>query len=266
MNPLSQGWRLARTASGGGARLQHFYLPADPDEAHAALMHLTRTGSRRTAGPLHPYDHGRIADIAANEGFSHHPLHGAAPSGGYMASYDAPEGSGVAQVHHISALGPDHIADHRRTIDTHLRQPHSFQGGWHDTATGDVYLDASRHHTDLHAARDFGAHEQQKAIFNLNDFSEHFLNPRQDPLAMKDHEAWKARYAETGTEPHPAFHSYAHRYPFTDDQKEHWRQQGVHVARVKADTVMAGRPVGAFRSDAWVNRQLGHHGYPAEPM
>lgn len=248
MEHLRQSWRLARTASGGGARLQHFFLPDDPDEAHRALVHLTRTARRVLAANLHPYDHGRIADIAANEGFSHHPIHGAAPSSGYMASYHAPEESGVAVVHHISQLGPEHIAEHRRTIDTHLRNPSSFQGGWHDTATGDVYLDASRHFDHKHEALDFAAEQKQKAVFHLGDFSEHFLHPHQDPLAMKDKAAWHERYGPN-PQPHPGFHSYAHLYPFTDEQKAHFAAQGEHVAsREKRETAMAGRPIGAFRA------------------
>lgn len=255
MSHLAEAWRLARSGASSRARFRHVFLPDDPDEAHRALVQLSRTSARTAAEHQGgEYEQSRLHDLVANEGFSHHPVHGAAPSGGYMASYDAPEGSGVAQVHHISAITPDHIAGHRAAIAEHLKQPASFQGGWHDTATGDVYLDASKHHPDLHGAREFGAQQQQKAIFNLNDFSEHFLHPKQDPLAMKDHDAWKDRYKETGTEPHPAFASYAHRYPFTDDQKHFWGGRGEHVG-VKG--VYDGRPIGPFRSEAWVRHQLG---------
>jgi hypothetical protein len=228
-----------------GARFQHFFLPEDPDEAHRALVHLTRTAHRRVAAGS--YEHGRLHDLVANEGFSHHPLHGAAPSTGYMAAYDAPEGSGQAVTHHISQITPEHIAAHRAAISEHLDKG-AYQGGWHDTADGNVYLDASHHFDDKHSALNFAGHQQQKAIFNLHDFSEHFLNPRQDPLAMKDHEAWKARYADTGTEPHPAFHSYAHRYPNTPEQDEHWN--------LHSKGAMAGRPVGQFRSARYVEDQL----------
>lgn len=242
---LHAGWRKVATRRSG--RFVHVFLPEDPLEAHDALLGLAGPHTRMG----HVYDHGRMADLVANEGFSHNPLHGAAPSTGYMASYHAPEESGLAQVHHISQITPEHIAQHRLAADEHLRDPHTFQGGWHDTATGDVYLDVSKHHDDLHAARDFGAEQKQKAIFHLGDFSEHFLHPKQDPLAVKDPEAWHERYAETGTEPHPRFHEYAHLYPFTDDQKEHFASQGEHVG-----SRMAGRPVGPWRSDRWVDRQL----------
>lgn len=230
-----------------GARFQHFFLPEDPDEAHRALVHLTRTAHRRLAA-AGSYDHDRLHDLVASEGFSHHPLHGGAPSSGYMASYDAPEGSGQAVVHHISAITPDHIAAHRTAISEHLAKPHSYQGGWHDTADGNVYLDASRHFDNEHACREHCGHEQQKAYFHLGDFTERFMDPHQDPLAMKDHDAWKDRYAHVGTEPHPAWHGYGHRYPNTPEQDEHWS--------LHSKGAMTGRPVGEFRSERYVADQL----------
>jgi hypothetical protein len=255
---LAEAWRLARTASGGGGvRFQHFFLPDDPDEAHRALVHLSRTGMRhRAVDQAHgEYEQGRLHDLVANEGFSHHPVHGAAPSHGFMASYHAPEGSGIAPVHHISEIGPEHIAAHRQAIGEHLKDPSTYQGGWHDTATGDVYLDASKHHTDEHAVRDFAGGQKQKAYFHLGDFTERFMHPKQDPLAMKDHDAWKDRYKDVGTEPHPAFKSYAHLYPHTDEQKKFWGDRGEHLgAREKRDTPMAGRPIGGFRSPRNVQR------------
>lgn len=254
MDHLGQGWRLARTAA-TDARFQHFFLPDDPDEAFRALVHLTRTGVRRTAAATE-YDHARLHDLVANEGFSHHPLHGAAPSTGWMASYDAPEGSGVAQVHKMAELTPEHIAAHRETIAHHLAQPASYQGGWHDTATGDVYLDASKHFDegDEEGVRNFCADHHQKAYFHLNDFTERFMNPKQDPLALKDRDAWHERYGTVGTEPHPRWKEYGHKYPNTPEQDEHFR---LHPeARRKADTVMAGRPIGAFRSNTYAERQL----------
>jgi hypothetical protein len=248
VNHLAQGWRQARTGS-SGARFQHFWLPEDSDEAHRALVHLTRTARRATATGA-SYDHARLHDLVANEGFSHHPLHGSAPSHGFMASYDAPEGSGQAVVHHISTIAPDHIAAHRAAIAHHLEKPGSYQGGWHDTADGSVYLDASRHFNDEHEVRQFAGAEKQKAYFHLGDFTERFMNPKQDPLALKDHTAWKERYSGVGTEPHPAFHDYAHRYPDTPEQTEHWSQ---HTGKGR----MAGRPVGPFRSENYIREHLG---------
>lgn len=245
--------RWATVASPVGTkRFQHIFLSPDALEAHEELLGLAASGrhtGRRVIAAAGEYDHARLQDLIANEGFSHHPTHGAAPSTGWMASYHAPEGSGVAAVHHISAITPEHIAEHRQAAAGHLANDSSYQGGWHDTATGDVYLDASKHHTDLHQARDFAANQKQKAIFHLDDFSEHFLHPKQDPLAMKDPEEWKGRYSETGTEPHPKFHTYAHLYPFTDEQKEHWSGQGEHLGSL-------GAPIGPWRSERWVNREL----------
>lgn len=253
MHHLGQGWRLSRVGS-TGARFQHVFLPDDPDEAHRALVSISRTGVRRQAATAGEYDQARLHDLVANEGFSHHPVHGAAPSTGWMASYDAPEGSGEAAVHHISEIGPQHIADHREAIAHHLSQPSSYQGGWHDTSTGDVYLDASRHFTDKGEARHFAADQSQKAIFHLDDFSEHFMDPQQDPLAMKDRDAWRQRYADTGDAPHPRWHEYSHRYPNTPEQDERFR---LHPeARVKADTPYAGRPIGDFRSERYAERAL----------
>lgn len=255
---------LQRWAVKSPGRFQHLFLPEDPQEAYDALLGLHvngHTGVRHHAIQPGEYDHGRLADLVANEGFSHHPQHGSAPSSGYMASYDAPEGSGIAQVHHINELSAHHIAEHRDLVSHHLSQPSSFQGGWHDTSTGNVYLDASRHFDHKPHALDFAAHQQQKAIFNLDNFSEHFLHPKQDPLAMKDHDAWKQRYADTGTEPHSGFHSYAHRYPFTDEQKSFWGDRGEHVAR-RDGNQMAGRPVGPWRSERYVERQLHEQKWP----
>lgn len=258
MDHLRQGWRRV-AATQDGARFQHVFLPADPHEAHSALIGLALAG-RHTSHLVRlaasEYDHGRLHDLVADEGFSHHPEHGAAPSTGWMASYHAPEGSGVAQVHHMASIAPEHIAAHREAAAHHLAEPRSYQGGWHDTATGDVYLDASRHFDDKHEALDFAAGQKQKAVFHLNDFSEHFLHPKQDPLAMKDHDAWKSRYAETGTEPHPAFHSYGHQYPFTDDQKKFWGDKGHHVGYREPSPEWQGRPMGPWRSERHAERVL----------
>lgn len=259
MQHLRRTW-AALGVPAGGERFQHFFLPEDPVEAHLALVHLLqsrRTASRRLTANTEPteYDHGRMHDLVANGGFSHHPEYGSAPSEGFMASYHAPEGSGIAQVHHLSKIGPEHIADHRAAIAHHLSQPDSYQGGWLDRGEDKVYLDASRHFHNEDDVRKFAVQEKQKAYFNLGDFSEKYLHPKLDPDAMKDHEAWKAKYAhlpEHERENPPAgYESFAHLYPPTDDQREHWRQRGEHLANK-----MAGRPVGPWRNEAWVESQL----------
>lgn len=258
---LRQGWRKVAARPVHNGRYQHVFLPDDPHEAYAALLDLAsgpRT-ARRVVAAAGEYDRARLQDLVANEGFSHHPSHGAAPSEGWMASYHAPEGSGQAVVHHISEITPDHIAAHRQAIGEHLSRPNSYQGGWHDTSTGDVYLDASRHFPehDEEGVRNFCADHQQKAYFHLGDFTERFMHPKQDPLALKDRDAWRERYSTVGDQPHPRWHEYSHLYPNTPEQDEHFRMHP--EAKVKDDTVMAGRPVGAFRSEAWVRHQMGHY-------
>lgn len=246
---LRQAWADLGLPSHNG-RFRHVFLPPDPVEAYSAVLHL----ARRTAALNHhlasgQYDHDRLHDLVANEGFSHHPVHGTPPPTGYMASYDAPHGSGEAAVHHISEITPDHIATHRAAIAHHLEQPNSYQGGWHDTADGNVYLDASRHFHDEGECREHCVREQQKAYFKLDDFSERYVHPKLDPLAQKDHEAWRDRYSEVGHEPPAGYSTYAHRYPATEEQKQFWGDKGHHLAvRDKADTAMAGRPIGEFRA------------------
>lgn len=233
MNHLTAGWRLA-TSPRSNARLQHVWLPEDPGDAHRLLVGLAgrtarRVGpsmpqlrsstQRRASEGVQPYDHARLADIGANEGFSHHPSHGAAPDSGWMVSYHAPEGSGIGQVHKIHDLALEHIADHRSRIQSHLHEPSTYQGGWHDTSTGDVYLDVSKHFPEHHEpeAKDFAVHQRQKAIFHLGDFTERFMDPHQDPLRSKDEGEWHARYGGD-TRPHPGWSSYSHMYPDTPDQ------------------------------------------------
>jgi hypothetical protein len=258
---------LRWAALGHTARLQHVFLPADPEDAYEALLSLHvngHPGGRHYASEAEAgeYDHARLHDLAANEGFSHHPLHGAAPASGYMASYDAPEGSGQAVVHHITSLTAGHIAEHRHAISEHLAKPDSYQGGWHDTSDGNVYLDASRHHADELSVRKFAGEQQQKAYFKLDDFTERYMDPHHDPLAMKDQGAWKHRYSDVGTAPHSAWSSYSHRYPPTEDQKHFWAEQGHHLAGKGA---MTGRPVGPWLSDRFVEQQEAarrHRGWP----
>jgi hypothetical protein len=256
---LRLGWRTAAGLPPHNGRYRHIFLPQDPHEAYDALVGLSgpRTAARQVlaAGGPEEYDHARLHDLVANEGFSHHPGHGAAPSSGFMASYDAPHGSGQAVVHKIHEIGPEHIAAHRASIGEHLDKPHSYQGGWHDTSSGDVYLDASRHFPaeDEEGCRNFCADNHQKAYFKLDDFSERFMNPKQDPLAMKDEGAWHERYQHVGTEPHARWNEFGHKYPSSREQKEFWSLKGEHTG---SKGRMDGRPVGAFRSPAHQRRMM----------
>jgi hypothetical protein len=259
MQHLRRAW-AALGVEKGNERFQHLYLPEDPVEAHLALVHLVqgRTASltaRTASTEPTEYDHGRLHDLVANGGFSHHPEYGSAPSEGYMASYHAPEGSGVAQVHHLSEIGPEHIAAHREAVSKHLSQPDSYQGGWLDRSEDKVYLDASRHFKHEPEVRKFAVDQKQKAYFNLKDFSETYLHPKLDPDAMKDEGAWKQKYAHLPEHerenPPEGYSSFAHLYPATEDQKKHWGDKGEHLANK-----MEGRPVGPWRDEQWVTDQL----------
>lgn len=253
---LRSQWR--KLAAGAGvARFVHVYLPEDPVEAYRVLTdavgHRTARRVRASAGP---YDHARLQDVIAdpeNGGFSHHPVHGT-PGPGYMVSFDAPEDSGIAAVHHISQLTPEHIAAHRQAVSHLLGEPSTYQGGWHDTDDGNVYLDVSRHHDDENEARHFAVGQQQKAYFNTHTFDTHYVSPKHDPLAMKDPETWAQKYAPVGHDAPEGYTSYAHRYPASDDLKAFWAERGHHIARVKGR--FDGEPMGPWRNDRWVERRL----------
>lgn len=248
---LRRAWAVLHEAY-NGARFQHVYLPADPHEAYTALTHLSRTASRRTALEDHHYDHARLADVIAEGGFSHHPTHGT-PDKGYMVSHDD-DGSGIATVHHVSELTPEHIAAHREASAHLLKNPNTFQGGWHDTDDGQVYLDVSRHHHDEHEARKFAVEQRQKAYFNTHTFDTHYLSPRHDPLALKDHDAWSQKYAPVGHDAPEGYGEFAHRYPASQDLKDFWSARGHHIARAKGK--YDGEPMGPWRSPRWVEQEL----------
>lgn len=281
MRHLRQAW--AATANPGSGRFVHVFLPEDADDAHRLLVLMSRgTHQAAAAGEPSEYDHARLHDLVADGGFSHHPGHGAAPTSGFMASYHAPEGSGMAVVHDLAKTGPEHIAEHRQAIGEHLAKPDSYQGGWLDRTEDKVYLDASRHFEDEGHVRKFAVQQKQKAYFNLHDFSEKYLHPKLDPDAMKDEGAWRQKYAHLPEHerdnPPEGYNSFAHLYPATDEQKNHWAEKGHKISnrgggqrtsdvqgRPAAVPVrlnpMAGRPVGAFRDPQYVEAELGRrHG------
>lgn len=274
MNPhLRRAWATL-AARPNNTRLIHIELPDDPYEAHHTITTLAqggRTAVRHTAAEATPYDHARIHDLVRETegggGFSNHPAHGSPPGHGFMASYEAPEGSGISQEHDISEIQPEHIAEHRQSIAHHLSQPDSYQGGWLDKGEGKVYLDASRRFPEESDVRQFSLDNKQKAYFDLSNFDETFLHPKLDPLAMKDPEAWKAHYEKHGYEPPEQYHSYSHLYPPTDDQKKFWGEQGHHLAKKDEQKTaakqppgkpahLAGRPVGPWMNEGWVSEQL----------
>lgn len=253
MNPhLRSTWAALATRSGSN-RMIHLALPEDPHQAYSLIHTLASGGHTAATAEAGDYDRARLHDVVANEGFSHHPGNGPAPTSGFMAAYHAPEGSPIAQVHHLSEITPEHIAGHRQAAAEHLNKPDSYQGGWLDRGENKVYLDASRHFHDEGEVRDFSHQEKQKAYFDLSDFSEKFMHPKLDPLAMKDHGAWQQRYAKHGTEPAPEYKSYAHLYPPSEEQKKFWGEKGHHLG---SKGEYEGRPVGPFRSESWVTEVL----------
>ena len=222
-------------AARASARFRHFVLPEDPQEAHRLL-----TSVQHTAAPINPpetgdYDHNRLHDLVANGGFTSHPWRDS-PTHGFMASLDSHVAPG--EVHHVSTLTPDHIAAHRASIQHHLLKPGVFQGGWHDTATGDVYLDTSMHHHSENMVRRFAVGNKQKAYYDLGSGQEKFLDPHLDPQKHADPEGWAEKYKKVGTEPAEGYHEYAHLY----------QQPGSH-------TVTAGKedPWYASASDAEID-------------
>lgn len=263
-------WGLTAAAK-SEARFVHLVLPDDEHEAVAALAAASQGGRRQANAPSEgeEYDRARLHDLVANGGFSSHPARGDAPSAGFMASYHAPEGSGLAVVHDLKDLKPEHIAAHRQAAAEHLGKPDSYQGGWLDRADDKVYLDASRHFKDEGDVRKFAVQQKQKAYFDLHDFSEKYLHPKLDPDAMKDEHAWRAKYAhlpEHEREAPPAgYEHFSHLYPATDEQKDFWKGKGHTVAKkqqaqpkptLKSQTPMAGRPIGPFRDGQWVMDRL----------
>lgn len=263
MTTTGPSWAF-HAAAKSDARFVHVLLPDDEHEAVNALAAAAQGNRRRAAAPggAEEYDRARLHDLVANGGFSSHPARGDAPSEGYMASYHAPEGSGLAVVHDLKDVRPEHIAAHRQAAAEHLAKPDSYQGGWLDRAEDKVYLDASRHFKDEGDVRKFAVQQKQKAYFDLHDFSEKYLHPKLDPDAMKDHGAWQQKYAHLPEhereDPPEGYNSYSHLYPATDEQKDFWKGKGHTVATQqpkptpKSATPMAGRPVGPFRDGKWV--------------
>lgn len=255
MRHLLQAWAALGTSTGGG-RFVHVTLPDNPGEAHRLLVSLARGGRTAATEPTE-YDQARLHDLVADEGYSHHPGHGKAPARGFMVSYHAPEGSGLAAVHHMSKLGPEHIAAHREAASDHLSRPSTYQGGWWDKSDDHVYLDVSKHFDHEPEARKFAVHEKQKAYFDLNNFESMYLHPKHDPHAMKDEGGWRQKYshlpAHEQENPPAGYEHYAHEYPPSDDQKKFWADKGHHLG---AKGRMTGIPVGPWWNDLWVEARM----------
>lgn len=233
-NILRQAWAAA-AAPHSSSRFVHMFLPDDPDEAYRALVTFARPG--RSADQINPpgphaYDKNRFHDLVANGGFSSHPWRNGAPTHGFMASYDDPEGKGFGQVHDLANMDPGHIAHHRLTITPHLREKGAYQGGWLDRGDNKVYLDLSHHFNSENQVRKFALENRQKAYFDLHDFSEKYLDPHQDPQFMHDRPGWTQKYdkivRQHGLAAPEQYESYRHLYPDPPELEEH-RQQHLSV-------------------------------------
>lgn len=235
-NILRQAWAAA-VSPHSTARFVHMFLPEDPDEAYRALVTFARPGRQadqiNPPGP-HDYDRNRFHGLVANGGFSSHPWRGDAPSHGFMASYDDPEGKGFGQMHDLANMDPGHIASHRSIITPHLMNKGAYQGGWLDRGDNKVYLDLSHHFNSEPHVRDFALKNRQKAYFDLGSMSEKFLDPHQDPEFMHDRSNWAGKYdkivRQHGLAAPKEYESYRHLYPDSDELND-YREK--HMGRLE---------------------------------
>lgn len=216
-------------------------MPDDPDEGYRALVHYARP--MRTAAPINSpgandYDKNRFHDLVSKGGFSSHPWRDAAPTHGFMASYDDPKGEGFGQVHDLARMDPSHIAAHRGVIQDHLRNKGAYQGGWLDRGDNKVYLDLSQHHNSENAVRKFGLENRQKAYFDLHDFSEKYFDPHQDPQFLSDRHGWTKKYdpivRKHGLGAPDEYEDYRHLYPDSDEYKQWQEKHGSRLVENEA--------------------------------
>lgn len=224
-------------------RLVHVWLPQDADEAHGLLVDLSK-GQHRYASAT-PYDRARFGDIVGEAGgFSHHPTDGPAPHDGWMVSYDGHADQGVSKVHRLQDLTPEHIAEHRQGARHHLKKPNTYQGGWLDRGTGEVYLDVSRHFEEGQEdqAREFALDQRQKAYYHLKDGTEKYLHPQHDPQMLEDHNGWADKYAEHMKVP-DRYRSYEHLYPASPALKQHLDERHERLASTARARMVAQRRI-----------------------
>lgn len=238
---LRQAW-AASVVPMDGTRFVHMFLPEDPAEAHRALMAFAPRVARKQAEQINPpeagdYDRNRLHDLVGKGGFSTHPWRHDAPSRGFMASYDDPDGK-LGRVHHVSEISPEHIAEHRNSLGNHLRDKSSYQGGWLDREHGDVYLDSSKHFKNEGHARQFALKNKQKAYFDLHKGDEYFLDPSHDPKYHEDPQAHAEKYHHITKKYGPGapkeFENYRHLYPHSERH-----EQAKEAMRAKLDDTAA---------------------------
>jgi hypothetical protein len=146
-------------------------------------------------------------------GFSYNPIHKTTPSMRYMVALSPAQG-GVEHIKHISELTPDHIVNHQSIIQHLLRDPNTFQGGWHNPSDGKVYLDASRQYPDLNSAQEAARTGQQISLFDLH-------SGKSIPTQQKT-----SFFIRSVSTPHPMAFAGAH--PAIKTVKDSWASQYNH--------------------------------------
>lgn len=102
-----------------------------------------------------------VKEIAAHQGFSLNAHMQAAPSSGYMVSTT----KNTEKVIDLSSLTADDIAEYRAEQANNLTAPNAYLGAW--VYEGKVYLDVSRHESDLDQAIRLAKANDQLAIYDL---------------------------------------------------------------------------------------------------
>jgi len=117
--------------------------------------------------------HGKLTDPEGWGGYSANPHTGAEPESGYMVSRWGHEEQvpGTAQ--------PEDIGGYLERHGEHMRDPSSYHGAWQSEGT--TFLDESVNIEGRREAMDYGREHAQRAVFNLDQMSEHAVpaKPRQ---------------------------------------------------------------------------------------
>jgi GNAT superfamily N-acetyltransferase len=142
-------------------------------------------------------NHARLMD-PEDSGFSHHPVHGKPPEGGYVFSASPTEHTPSTSVHlKDHELTPERVAEHRKLLQDngHLDKPGWYQGGWREGHTGETDLDLSYVTPDHKDAYEQGLKHRQKAYFDLNTFKDMYYDKHRDPdyMSSKDPDKYKER-------------------------------------------------------------------------
>lgn len=103
------------------------------------------------------------ADLIANGGFTYQPVTHTAPHDGLMLSI-YPDREQITRADQVTAKALRTYVDKNSDL---LSKPDHYVGGWHDTHSGQVYLDVSVRVTDHAQARKMCEQYSQEAYFDL---------------------------------------------------------------------------------------------------